>query len=86
MLTTGWTVPQLLDAMNVVALYIAPKHVKMLDDVSLQCQPEKKKKLKKKNLKKKLRSNVKKYIFFIGRSHVKNIKYSSFFNHVIEEF
>jgi hypothetical protein len=44
MLTTGWTVPQLLDAMNVVVLYIAPKHVKMFDYVSLQCQPGKKKK------------------------------------------
>jgi len=48
MLTTGWTVPQLLDAMNVVALYIAPKQVKMFDDVSLQCQPGKKKEIKKK--------------------------------------
>jgi len=58
MLTTGWTVPQLLDAMNVVALYIAPKQVKMFDDVSQQCQPGKKKKIKKK---KKLTVTCKKY-------------------------
>jgi hypothetical protein len=69
MLTTGWTVPQLLDAMNVVALYIAPKQVKMFDDVSLQCQPGEKKKLKKK-LKEKVTVTCKKN-YFLYRSHVK---------------
>jgi hypothetical protein len=51
--------------MNVVALYIAPKQVKMFDDVSLQCLFRGKKEIKKeiKN-KQKVMVTCKKKVYF----------------------